>query len=136
MSLVGCFIYESSIFILILNRLQYRFRYSPQTRITNLPEQHPLLTAPVTGYSEPVNTSAVSRASFHVPPHDGSAAPLKMSASTTPHQRNYPQRDAGLPREKLLSQPSTRHYLSVLMVNHDVVRFDISVHDSHAMAVI
>lgn len=32
--------------------------------------------------------------------------------------------------------PVTPHYLSVLMVNHDVVRFDISVHDSHAMAVI
>lgn len=32
--------------------------------------------------------------------------------------------------------PRSHLYLSVLMVNHDIVRLDISVHDPHAMTVI
>lgn len=47
--------------------------------------------------------------------HDGGAVDLKKKVKPTQH-----------------SAP----YLSVLMVNHDVVGFDISVHDSHAMTVI
>ena len=27
-------------------------------------------------------------------------------------------------------------YLSVLMVNHDIVRFDITVHDAHAVGIV
>lgn len=60
-------------------------------------------------------------------------SPLNLSASTSTQQ--YPKRSPGLPREKK-QDPSLPRYLSVLMVNHDVVRFHISVHDSHAMAVI
>jgi len=80
----------------------------------------------------------VYRVSFHISPHDGSTAPpcrrlLVPLHRSTQKGPEVAKREAG-PAPPC--PPATPRYLSVLVVNHDVMRFDISVHDSHAMAVI
>lgn len=118
----------------ISNWSEYLFRYSPHAKTINHSNSN--LSLP----TQPEHTTHKNLkwfTRFQVSPCHGSTVP-HMTPPKDVCKYLYariPKRNPCFAKTKVGPFPALQ-YLSVLMINHDVVRFDISVHDSHAMAVI